>query len=112
MSAPVDISKIKPGDTVLVRGIVQRVGDADYRGLSYVVCKPLYNEERPVVLLEHIVSHTPNAIAVGDRVRSLSWNTSDHTAEVLAIYRDRAWVKFSGDDGPDDMPLSDLERAK
>lgn len=74
----VDISKIKPGDEVLVRMTAAndyRNGGADYRGIRYLVCEDPYEDpsapelDRPfVVLATNIVSHTPKALTVGDRV--------------------------------------------
>lgn len=110
----IDLSKIKVGDEVLVRMTVKRAGfGPDYRGLYYVACKDPYDDDanpsRDVVpLLSAIVSHTPKALAVGDRVTMRGWGKA--TLRLLCIHGPWAWMA-DDDDTTIQGPLAHLERA-
>lgn len=92
----VDLSKVRPGDEVTVRFKVKTAKTNDYRGLPYVVCDdPLEDpaegprELRDVaVLWTRIVSHTPKALAVGDRVRDGAHPTATKATVLFADDRD------------------------
>lgn len=120
MSAP-DLNKMMPGDEVLVRLTVNRVAANDYRGLAYVVCEPAYNDEKIIVLLGHVASHTPKALAVGDRVKAAehvnTWKDKLHSGVIRAIDGEQAWLRWDHLDrepySTDNIwPLADLERAQ
>lgn len=86
----VDLSKIKPGDEVTVRCVVlnaQPDHDGDIKGDFGAGedgdCPMHFKPDR-------IVSHTPKALAVGDRVKSRLGS-----GEVKHVIEQRAWVDWS-----------------
>jgi len=113
----VDLSKIKPGDEVLVRGIVDRA----YTHASGVPAFTLRGIKRPTstidVEAEAIVSHTPKALEVGDQVRGKAPVGHALGGSILAIDGDAAWVRWTASiyDGSTDRRetwwLRDLERV-
>jgi hypothetical protein len=104
----VDISKIKPGDEVLVRGVcLQHPTEPGAKGEA-IDWVPHFRAGSVRINHEAIVSHTPKALAVGDRVKVADYATV--RASILAISGKWAWLK---DDGESHWrePLSRLERA-
>lgn len=107
----VDISKIKPGDELLVRvyatgGIGDLVGVSDRRGGPYVLG----------VRTKQIASHVPKPLEVGDRVRRIPLDLdADGRPRVYTITAMDAdgWVLLA-DRGPSSRvasSLSFIERA-
>jgi hypothetical protein len=83
-----DLSKIKPGDEVTVRVSVVIVGDdikVAVPGISGGVW----------ISANAIVSHTPKALSVGDRVKLQSGGEGF----IRAIVGERAWVDLVDDPG-------------
>jgi hypothetical protein len=119
MNAPVDISRIKPGDEVLVR-CVAAPGFCPQRPLVTPDSGALVgNEFMPPS--KAIVSHTPKALSVGDVVRAAphvsTWKDKPHSGVIRAIDGDAAWLRWDHLErepySTDNIwPLSDLERAQ
>jgi hypothetical protein len=89
----VDISKIKPGDEVTVRAVVHSTD-----GMSWGLCFKHHNgawdgSVRHFVHPGCVVSHTPKALAVGDRVELLTGGRGF----IRAIIGERAWVDLVDD---------------
>jgi hypothetical protein len=87
----VDLSKIRPGDEVLVRGEAVETPD----GFATVrVAGCLHAISVPTLA---IVSHTPKALAVGDRVRigaatPIDFVWTGRKARLVAIDGEDAWL--------------------
>lgn len=108
MNDKIDLTKVKPGDEVTVR--------LTYDGDSVVApesgWKRFSNSAGQEVVIHSfdIVTHTPKALSVGDRVRCPKFKANDATGEVLAVRNHQVWVQFEGYLKPDTVLLSDLER--
>lgn len=104
----IDISKIRPGDEVTVRGKAQGVLD---RGLIVQV----FGEREPLSIVfkcTEIASHTPEPLHVGDRVGVSGVSVSQGCyAKIVHISSKTAWVRWG--DTPDNgniiALLADLE---
>lgn len=110
----VDVSKIKAGDEVTVRGVIYALrGDGRYADGDLAVefpCTPggTYHQGRQYgpVSPSAILSHTPKGFAVGDRVKIRgTW-----PGEIIAMRADRAWVLRDDEHSPVTSPISDLDR--
>ena len=89
----IDISKIRPGDTVTFRGEVSRVNQCAERvdvGLETIAGFTVW------VRAERLVSHTPRQIQVGDRVRVSGGTYIDREGTVKATDNGAVWVCLSG----------------
>lgn len=104
----VDLSKIKPGDEVTVRGVVTVVN----KGITVQFPNSALGAELWVPDLD-IVSHTPKTLSVGDRVKGRDFG-SRMTGQVLALDGPDAWVAWSETlyepSRRETWALSDLER--
>lgn len=91
----VDISKIKSGDQVTVRGVVgENVADASSHRV--LVSFDGHSGGKSVfVRNDTIISHTPRALAVGDRVRQ---RPNGQHGEVLGLHGVQAWVRWGVND--------------
>lgn len=108
----VDLSKIKPGDEVTVRVVVTAAGKNSLKVSVPGIENGLWFDAA------EIVSHTPKALSVGDRVR---WTRYTQVADIpmrvggvlLAVDADTAWVKTADQDLPTHttVDLRLLERA-
>lgn len=78
----VDLSKIKPGDEVTVRVRVARVAGC----AVFVQIEP---DEAVCFSAGPIVSHTPKALTVGDRVRGGQW-----FGHIKHVDGGHAWVRW------------------
>lgn len=118
----IDLSKIKPGDEVLVRGVVRRTRDEPgwpalevELNLEGGICYPNGEDVQEISMgLSAIVEHHPKALSVGDRVIKAAGVT--FTGVIVAIDANRAWVTWGKRDGgwgegDEVLPLADLERA-
>lgn len=101
----VDVSKIKVGDEVMVRCVVNDIGALGSIGLSTVDENPDEFRAMPGAIL----SHTPKGFAVGDRVKVRG---DEAEGEIKAVWADSAWVLFTTDNEnePVTLPNSNLER--
>lgn len=102
MSEKVDVSKLREGDVVLVRGVIDKDGDIDLRisrNLAYRFIA------RDAFCTVDIAATEPRALKVGDRVK-----ISGLIAEILAINGVYAWVG-SNEAQHWTYRLSELERA-
>lgn len=63
----IDVSKIKPGDEVTIRAFVDERAATPSDGRDFVSVR--ISGSLTIVRAMNIVSHTPKALAVGDRVR-------------------------------------------
>lgn len=100
----VDLSKIKPGDEVTVRAVVKRAADE----FGVLLCTTAGGDPDDFMAVEaEIVSHTPKALSVGDRVKADGWKVAVFT--VVAIDDGWAWIKDAKSSRLQ-LPLSDLER--
>lgn len=114
----VDLSKIRPGDEVTVRGTV--LGDPQHTHTVRVVLAgygPAISDHSASlsVTSEHIVSHTPKALAVGDRVARPRYCVGD-VYLVEHVSGDWCWLKPERATGEGVnrgvlSPLSGLERV-
>lgn len=85
----VDLSKIRPGDEVTVRAVVSEHRYAENWGLHFQHVTGLYDgRARHYVHPDCIVSHTPKALAVGDRVRDGAHPTATKATVLFADDRD------------------------
>lgn len=99
----VDLSKIKPGDTVTIEAVV-RDEPRSYSDGKYVSVKA--GVECFSFPCRSIVSHTPKALSVGDRVR-----VNGAEAAILAVHGGYAWVDLGTSTHPGTWGLSQLERV-
>jgi hypothetical protein len=107
----VDLSKIKPGDEIAVRATVRTLDPEMHHGgpgVEVGFCSGLRGWVRDTA----IVSHTPKALSVGDRVRpTFSGGWEAYRGIVRAIDDGEAWVRWeTGLHARPDWSLSDLER--
>lgn len=109
----VDLSKIKPGDEVTVRGVVDSV--RDFVGGAELLVKFEDWRRQPDVReswsyvgvnVDQLASHTPKALSVGDRVRGGGWRC---TFTVVALDDGWAWLK-DAEGSRVQEPISVLER--
>jgi hypothetical protein len=106
----IDLSKIKPGDEVTVRAVVSDAQHTENWGLHFKHLNGAYDGAcRHFVHPDCIVSHTPKALSVGDKVKAAEWPPSI-TLEVLCIHDGMAWLRDSGGSYVQSA-LSNLERV-
>lgn len=112
MTAPLDISKIKPGDEVLLRFVVSAAPSGVH--WPHVEIDPSGQLDGGVsegsylsAGLAAIAGHTPKTLAVGDRVKYLG----QVLGTIIAVDGPEAWVRFASDDERSTYRLSDLERV-
>lgn len=87
----VDLSKIKPGDEVTVRAVVLRnTAKIGVQG-QWFMCWPDHHDATFYAFPKDIVSHTPKALAVGDRVKRRDAN-NPYAAKIIAIDRTGEWA--------------------
>lgn len=99
---PEEAKKLVAGDVVLVRAVVERIGESDLVILNTLV-------GRAPVALDSIHSVLPRPLAVGDRVNT---SLGAETGQIVAIMREEACVDVGADDGGLIVfDLADLERA-
>lgn len=108
----VDISKIRPGDEVTVRATVVDLPGDHWNSFRLRYEHPEALRGEGLVNATHdipsrsIVSHTPKALSVGDRVQ-----VNFAEGPIVAIHGRYAWVDLGAPDGhPSTWILSDLER--
>lgn len=100
----VDLSKIKPGDEVAIRAwVVTTILRGDYLDVRFTEADTGFSVE--TFGADAIVSHTPKALSVGDRVRS---RHSDAT--VLAVHGDDVCIVFDTTGEMGIRPARMLER--
>lgn len=94
---PPDLSKIKPGDEVTVRLVVNAVNE---NGVFAI--RPGWHPSESIRLdgmEDAIVSHTPKALQPGDRVRAAAhvsgWRDKPHIGIIRAIEGDDAWLRWT-----------------
>jgi len=109
----IDISKIKPGDTVTLRAVVQEIAGRDDRGHSFYVEVTDYASFW--VRESKVASHepAPEPLKVGDVVIHNGYiGKLPHT--VIGLYKDKAWLyhQWDNDIGTIEAKLSDLRRVK
>lgn len=106
----VDVSKIKPGDEVLISAVVAQVSriPTNWRVRVHLNGASDYSMDGDGnVRNEAIVSHTPKDIAVGDRVKIRHTSSG---GDVIAIRPPEAWVEIDSG-GCLTYMLSSLERV-
>ena len=102
----IDITKIKEGDVVTLRGTV-----VDILGTEINI---LFDEGAGTTLIDAkelaapSATHEPRPLAVGDRARFIG--SPKGTGEVKGISGDKAWFLQDGAGCPYTEKLSDLER--
>lgn len=99
---PIDLTKLQPGDEVTVRLHVVRVNvhtDSVWFHLTNDTCS------HDVLTAADILTHTPRALAVGDRVKHHDYG--EHT--LLATHDGYAWI--DGPLGLQTVHLASLSRA-
>ena len=101
-AAPVDLAKVKVGDWVTIRAEVTEVSVNSWRVLPPTFAADIGQWVGP----NDIASHTPKALAVGDRVKATGW---DSALSIVAIDDAWAWLR-DGESNRIQMPLRDLER--
>lgn len=110
----IDLSKIRPGDEIAIRATVteaQRGNEcwpvrATIDGISNIA--GMFDGEF-CFSPSAIASHTPKALAVGDRVKPS--NFVGKPGSILAVDGDEAWVRWGVLSVKPVWRLSDLERA-
>jgi hypothetical protein len=88
----VDLSKIKPGDEVTVRAVVREIAGPFVRsdGKAWdIKVRPHAFVHSEWIEHDAIVTHTPKALSVGDRVRV---KNSTAVRTVLALHGQYAWL--------------------
>jgi hypothetical protein len=100
---PVDRSKLRNGDTVLVRGVVR--DDEIMRGPNVTIDFGVFGVTP--TRASSIVSIEPRPLQVGDRVR----NKASEQGVVLALHEQRAWVQFQYEHVPQTYHVSNIERV-
>lgn len=89
----IDISKIKVGDEVVVRGRVKTENSGEWMILE--------GSPASWVSQEHVIEHIPAPVAfkVGDRVMTRSGNVGT----VVYVRNKTAWITFGDCDGDDHL---------
>lgn len=109
-SALVDLSKIRPGDEVLVRRTVaglysSQVNIGGENADTLLGTRPLW------VSADQILAHTPKALEVGDRVKTKTVPAfASPFGIVRAIREGFAWVSRDNED-LETWAISELDRA-
>lgn len=94
----VDISKIKVGDEVTVRGVCARAAYmVGHRNDSIYIDFPAVTALANTAWIDadRIVSHTPRPVAIGDKVRE---RPNGQHGEVLGLHGVQAWVRWGVND--------------
>jgi hypothetical protein len=119
----IDLSRIKPGDEVTVRAVVDSV--RNFEGGAQLLVKVEDWRRTPAttdawsyvgINIDQLTDHTPTALSVGDRVKAIHAPVrAAGFGIVRAIHEQRAWVER--DDGGDQSggfetwSVASLERA-
>lgn len=103
----IDLSKIKVGDEVLLRATVIDATPTCFGQIQVRLERGAMGLTGTRINVEHIVSHTPRALEVGDRVKMRGWAA---TLRLLCIHGPWAWMA-DDDDTTIQGPLAHLERA-
>lgn len=103
----VDLTKIRPDDEVAVRAYISVVESDGVR--------IRFHPEAPGSMVHlspsAIVSHTPKALAVGDRVRLRNGFIQTIRGVIRALDAGEAWVRWDSSSVADIWQASDLERV-
>jgi hypothetical protein len=103
----VDISKIKPGDTVSIWGTVRTPPENGFITVELGKSGDTVRHQFDAV---EMASHTPKALAVGDRVRLSGTNIyNGRLGEIAALEGEDAWVRLD-DASHVTVGLPELER--
>jgi hypothetical protein len=106
----IDISKIKPGDYVTVRGKVHVING----GMCMVHIKDVNCLYALTVDNSEIATHEPASeqLKIGDVVAWDSLMMGNPYLTIIGLYGDKAWLLESNTDRYTDAPLSRLRRVE